>query len=111
MDTWMGLDTCPSAISDRFAVGDMLVIPPDGTVTVGAHQASCISVSSSRSVCGASETLDIDGIPWIVATQLTAGNSYAGDAPDLIVRAGPVSKDVAGACEISAAVLTPVRGT
>lgn len=111
VDSWSGLDTCPSAISGRFSEGDALVIPPDGTVTVGQHEAECIPASSSRSVCGASETLDIDGVTWIVATQLTPGNSYAGDAPDLFVRAGPVSEDVAGACEISAAVLTPVRGT
>jgi hypothetical protein len=111
VNSWAGLDSCPSAISDRFADGDTLLIPPDGTVTVGAHEAECIATTSARGVCGGSETLDIDGVPWIVATQLTPGNTYAGDAPDLFVRAGPVSEDGVGACTITPAQVTPIRGT
>lgn len=111
VDAWSGLDTCPSAVADRFADGDTLLIPPDGTVTVGAHEAECIPATSARSVCGASEALDIDGVTWIVATQLTPGNTYLGDTPDLYVRAGPVSEDVAGACVIAPAQVTPIRGT
>lgn len=111
VDAWAGLDTCPSDIADRFTNGDSLLIPPDGTVTVGAHEAECIAVTSSTSVCGGSETLDIDGVTWMIATQLTPGNTYAGDAPDLYVGAGPVSEDAEGACAIVPAQLTPVRGT
>ncbi len=111
VDTWYGRETCPAAISDRFADGDTLLIPPDGTVTVGAHEAECIATTSTRSVCGASEALDIDGVTWTVATQLTPGNTYLGDAPDLYVRAGAVSEDGVTTCEITPAQVTPIRGT
>lgn len=111
VDVWSGLDTCPSAISSRFTDGDTLTIPPDGTVTVGSHEAECIPQSDSRSVCGGSERVDIDGVTWIVATEVFAGNTYAGDAPDLYVRAGPVSEDRDGACFITPLQYTPVSGT
>jgi hypothetical protein len=108
---WMGLDTCPAELSSRFAVGDRITLPPTGEATVGSHTASCIVQDGYKGLCGATESFEVDGVPWLAVTRLRPGNSYLGEPTQFSVRAGPVDGSDEGACVLYASIVNPVQGT
>ncbi len=109
--SYTGLESCPAAFASRFAAGDVLTIPPGGVATVGGHEVECIMESDYKGLCGASEDVVVDGVTWRFTTSLYQGNTYASDAPDLIVRGGVIDPAGTGTCLLYADTLAPVRGT